>query len=105
MDVVLPNSVIIYQSSKQAVDQPSCLITEYDSIWYDKGLAKLPEENWIKILLKSDQESRISRKAKVYPLSNKDKEFVDKTVDELYELGRMSWSKNATPFSYPIFCV
>lgn len=34
----------------------------------------------------------------------RDKELVDKTFDELHELGRMSWSTDATPFSYPVFC-
>lgn len=105
MDVVLPNGVTIYRSCSQAVAKLSRFVTEYDSIWHDKGFAKLPEENWMNILLKSDWESRISGKAKVYPLSNKDKELVDKTSDELHELGRMSWSTDATPFSYPVFCV
>ena len=72
MDVVLPNGVTIYQSSEQAVDHLSCLVTEYDSIWHDKGFAKLPVENWMQIPLKSDWESKVSGKAKVYLLSVKD---------------------------------
>ncbi len=59
----------------------------------------------MKIPVKSDWESKVSRKAKVYLLSNRDKEFVDETFDELHQLGQMSWSKDATPFSYPVFCV
>lgn len=57
------------------------------------------------ILLKLDQESRVSGKAKIYLLSNKNKEFFDKTFDELYELGQISWKKDVTPFSYPVFYI
>lgn len=32
MDVILPNSVTVYQSSNQATVQLSRLVTEYDSI-------------------------------------------------------------------------
>ena len=105
MDMVLPNGVTVYHSSKQAVAQLSQLVVEYESIWHDEGFAKLPEENWMKIPLKSDWESKISGKAKVYPLSNRDRELVDETFDKLHQLDRMSWSKDATPFSYPVFCV
>lgn len=31
--------------------------------------------------------------------------MVDKTFDELHELGRLTWSTDATSFSYPVFCV
>ena len=105
IDIVLPNGVTIYRSSKQAVDHLYCFITKYNSIWYDKGFAKLLVENWIQILLKSDWESKVSRKAKVYLLSVKDRKLVDQTFDKLHELRRMSWSKNATFFSYPVFYV
>lgn len=44
----------------------------------------------MKIPLKSDWKSRVPRKAKVYPLSNKDKEFIDKIFDKLHKLGQMS---------------
>lgn len=45
MDVILPNRVIVYQSSKEAVTQLSELVKEYESIWHDKGFAKLLKEN------------------------------------------------------------
>ncbi len=105
MDVVLPNGVTVYHSSKQAVVQRSQFVTEYESIWHDEGFAKLSKENWMKILLKSDWESKVSGKAKVYPLSNRDRELVDETFDKLHQLGWMSWSKDATPFSYPVFYI
>ena len=43
----------------------------------------LPKREWMRIPLRSDWESRISGKAKVYPLGIRDREVVDKTFDEL----------------------
>ena len=90
MDIVLPNGVTIYRFLKQAVDHLSCFVTEYDSIWHDKGFAKLLVENWMQIPLKLDWEFKVSGKAKVYLLNVKDREFVDQTFDELHKLERMS---------------
>ena len=33
------------------------------------------------------------------------KRVIDETFDKLYKQGRMEWSTNSTPFSYPIFVV
>ena len=52
MDVVLLNKVIVYHSSNQPVAQLSQVVAEYESIWHDRGFAKLPKENWMKFPLK-----------------------------------------------------
>lgn len=43
--------------------------------------------------------------SKVYDLSQKDREHIDQTFDELHKQGRMSWSKHPTPFGFPVFVV
>ncbi len=57
------------------------------------------------ILLKTGWEKKLKSKVKVYPFKTRDREFVDKTFDELHELGKMSWTTTSTPFSYPCFVV
>ena len=104
-EVVMPNGVTIHDSGKKAVDAFAELVEEFPSIWEDNGFATLPEENWMKIPLKSDWESKVSGKAKIYPLGIKDREIVDKTFDELQALGRLSYTTDSTPFSYPCFVV
>ena len=47
----------------------------------------------------------MSGKAKVYPLGLKNRKLVDDTFDELHSQGRLSWTKENTPFSYPVFVV
>lgn len=44
----------------------------------------------MQIALKSNWESIVSGKVKVYLLSVKDKELVNQTFNELHELGKMS---------------
>lgn len=44
----------------------------------------------MKILLKSDEKSKISREAKVYLLNNRNRKLVNETFNELYQLGRIS---------------
>ena len=81
------------------------VVKEFPQIWRDSGFEKLSEKNWMRILFKTRWEEKLKSKAKVYSLGTRDREFVDKTFDELHELGRMSWTTTTTPFSYPCFIV
>jgi hypothetical protein len=42
---------------------------------------------------------------KVYPLSQKDRDFVDKEFDKLHEQGQINWTTQPTPFGFPLFVV
>ena len=59
----------------------------------------------MRIPLRSDWEDKVLKIARVYPLSNKAKEIINKIFDKLYNQGRMDWTNKATPFSYPVFVV
>lgn len=59
----------------------------------------------MRIPLKSDWEERAPKTVRVYPLSNESKKVVDKTFDKLQEQGRLSWTSESTPFSFPVFVV
>ena len=102
-DLVLPNGVTIYPSA--GAEAFSSLVAEFPALWRDSGFADLPKEDWMRIPLKSDWEDKIPGKAKVYPLGAKDRALVDQTFDELHDLGRLSWTNESTPFSYPVFCI
>lgn len=58
---------------------------------------------------KSDWEENVSARgkarAKIYPLGNKDREVVDETFDKLQSQGRLEYTKNRTPFGYPVFVI
>lgn len=105
IEIILSNGVTIHNSSKEAIDGFSNLVGEYFKVFQDQGFANLSEDHWMKIPLKSGWEEKVKEKAKVYPLGSKDKALVDQTFDELHRQGKMSWTTQSTPFSYPCFFV
>jgi len=56
----------------------------YPEVWVDKGLIDIPEENIIKIpLVNNWQNQKIV--SKIYPLSKKDFEFLNKIYGAIYK--------------------
>ena len=100
-DVVLPSGITVYEGNPaiQAVAE------EFPKLWQEGGFADIPKEEWMRIPLKSDWEQHVPKTARVYPLGKDAKEVVDKTFDKLHEQGRLSWTTESTPFSYPVFVV
>ena len=47
------------------------------------------EKNWMKIPLKSDWETKVFGKAKVYSLRQKNRDLVDKTFDKLHKTDKL----------------
>ena len=104
-ETVLPNGVTVYGTS-EAVTQLSAVIEEFAELWHDRGGAvDLPQEDWMHIPLRADWESKITGKPKVYPLGVKDRAIVDKVFDKLQAQGRLEYTKQPTPFCFPVFVV
>ena len=104
-EVTLPNGVNIYARDDEHIEAFTNLVEEFPKLWQDADFVNLPQSEWMRIPLRSDWESRVSGKAKVYLLGLKDREVVDRTFDELQEQGRLCWTASSTPFSYPVFIV
>ena len=102
----LSNGVMVYGNEHEK-QQLSDLVDEFPSLWKDEGFAKVPQDEWMKLSLRDDWQSRLpsSKRAKVYPLGLADKAVVDKTFDALHDQGRLEYTKQPTPFSYPVFVV
>ena len=103
-ETCLPNGVMIYGNT-QETQALSNLVADFSQIWKDTGFVKVPEEEWMKIHLEDDWQSRVSGKTKVYPLGIKDWEVVDRTFDELQQQGRLEYTTLSTLFLYPVFVV
>ena len=67
----------------------SNLVHEFPSLWLDTGFVDIPKDEWMRISLRDDWQTRVTGKAKVYPLGIKDQEVVNKTFDELQQQGRL----------------
>lgn len=102
MEHAMPNRIIIYGKPDVAT-QLATVVDEFPEIWTDRGTTvDIPEDQWMPIPLLLDAKSQ---PAKVYPVSQKDRQVIDETFDKLYRQGKMTWSIQPTLFSYPCFVV
>ena len=67
----------------------SDLVASFPGLWEDNRFVKVPEKEWIKLELRQDWQSRVSGRAKIYPLGIKDRDIIDRTFDELHRQGRL----------------
>ena len=102
LEHVMPNGVTIY-GKPDAAEQLAQLLDQHQDLFIDKGqTVDIPESEWMPIPLKPNVTSKPS---KVYPVGRPDKEVINATFDKMHEQGKMSWSTQPTPFSYPVFVV
>lgn len=67
---------------------------------------QIPSERWMKVPLKPGWEVIVSTiKPRVYPLGNKNWQVVDETFDKMHRLGRLKFTTEHPPFSFPVFVV
>ena len=101
----LINGVTIY-GDQMAFKELSSVIREYAMLWEDTGNVKLTDSQFMEIpLIENWREIYKPGQAKIYPVSPRDREVIDKTFDELHEQERMEWTNQSTPFSFPCFVV
>ena len=102
LEHVLPNGVTVY-GNEEAHRVLSSVVAEYGDVFTDSGATiDIPEDQWMPIPLKPDAKAKPS---KVYPLGQKDREVVDATFDKLQQQGKLRFSTQPTPFSWPCFVV
>lgn len=102
METRLSNGSMAY-GNDEARSAYARLVQDFPSLWQDNGFIDIPKDEWMRIPLKSDWQSKLNGKSKIYPLGTKDREVLDRTFDELHQKGRLQWTNKATPFAYPVF--
>ena len=90
VEQVLPNEITIFDN-EFIFAQISNVTTFYSKIWTDQStIIDVSERNWMSITLKSEA---IKQKAfKVYSLSTKDKDMIDKIFDKLHAQDKLLWT-------------
>ena len=93
-------------------DQPTIkafnkVVDDYPDLWIDHGnTANIPESEWMEIpLVNNWMELYKPGQARVYPVGQKDRKVIDSAFDKLHKQGRMEWTTESTPFTYPCFVV
>ena len=105
-ETLLANGVTVHGSPHDpATVKLAQVVTSYPKLWEDSGFVDIPQDRWMRIPLKPGWEDKVDGSAKTYPLGEKDRQVVDKTFDELHDQGRLEWTAESTPFSYPVFVV
>ena len=104
MEHVMHNGITVYGTPGVA-SQIAAVANEFPEIWTDQGsTVRMPESDWMPIPLKPNA-ADIIKPARAYPVSQKDKQLIDETFDKLHAQGKMSWTEQPTPFSFPVFVV
>ena len=98
----LPNGVTVYGDNSSASTLAN-LVSSFEDVFTDTGrTVDIPEDYWMPIKLKSGAQPKAS---KVYPLGQKDRQVVDETFDKLHAQGKLRFTDQPTPFSWPCFVV
>ena len=104
LETVLSNSIMMY-SEKNVLNCYSEVINCYLNLWADKGcVTKILKLNWMIISL-VDRWDPKKVTVKVYSMTEKNCNEIDKTFNKLYEQRWMKFSNELTSFVYLIFVV
>ena len=102
LEHVLPGGITVYGSPTVA-NRLASVADEFPEIWNDQGTTvDIPEDQWMPINLKSDAELKPAR---VYPVGPRERAVIDATFDKMHQDGKMTWTDQPTPFSFPVFVV
>ena len=87
-EVRCSNGVMLF-SDDYAIQVLQDLVDAFPTLWVDNSFVRVPEEEWIRISLRHDWQTKVSGKAKIYPLGIQDQEVVDKTFNKMHQQGRL----------------
>ena len=103
--VMLSNEVNIHNLSEAVVRDFRSIVKVFLNLWKNIDFVEMNSVDWMRILLKSDWESRVIEKTKIYSLKSRNKQLVNNIFDELHRIDKLSWITKFTSFNYSFFCV
>ncbi|SLM38909.1 probable transposable element [Lasallia pustulata] len=103
----LANGVTIYGDA-ETVAVLADVINAFPRTWSDLGdMVNITPEEHLSIPLTVDWNTSTAAKLshRAYPMGPNKRAVIDEEFDKMHEQGRMSWSVEPTPFSFPVFVV
>lgn len=101
-----PIGVNIYNSGKpeetQALYQ---LVDEFAAVFQDKGFAKVPADEHMRVQFKDGWQDLIPKKCRCYPVGPADRKVIEDTMDKLVQAGKANHTTQQVPFAWPVFVV
>ncbi len=105
MKTVLFTGVTVYEDIT-TMKALSKVVDQFPAVWKDSDkFVNLSMNNWMWISLKSNWNDKVFRKARIYSLSLRDHEVVNKTFNELQKQNCIVWTAWEMLFSYSVFVV
>lgn len=65
-EIIIFNGITIHNSGSEIINVFSKLVNNFPKIWEETSFTKLSVDNWMQILFKSDWESKVTGKTKIY---------------------------------------
>ncbi|KAI0992683.1 hypothetical protein K3495_g15502, partial [Podosphaera aphanis] len=108
-EIALANGVTAYGNPQQ-LQTITDLIHEFEALWVDQKRFAISPIGEMSIDLVDNWETKYKPgQARVYNHGIKERKLIDATFDALHDQKsghrRLYWTKNATPFSFPVFVV
>ena len=103
-EVTTKDGVRVYAADPQLAQRFVRICESFPKLWRDEGLIKVPPDELMRVpLVEGWQNQKI--KSRMYPLSSRDREVLDKVFNELHRQGKMVYATKPTPFAHPVFVV
>lgn len=94
----------VYAANREQASRFRRICDRFAKVWEDKGPIAVPLDRQMKVpLVDGYQNAKLN--SRPYPLSRKDRDFLDKIHDGLHEQGRMEWVNEASVFAHPVSIV
>jgi hypothetical protein len=104
-DIIFSNDVIIHEFDLVVVFTFKIIVNKFFDLWKSEDFVKLLIEQWMRISLKFDWETRISEKIKIYSLRLKKKKLMNQIFDNLQTKSRLKFTIEFISFNYLVFVV
>jgi hypothetical protein len=89
-ELVTKEGVHIYAKDRTTALTFEKIVNKFPTIWNNQGVIDLPLEQQLKVpLVEGWHNAKLN--SRLYSLSRKDHECLDKTFDPMHEQGRMKW--------------
>lgn len=97
-------SITIYDVNQWMINQLKNLIKEFFVIWTDQRFVIISKQKWMRISMKKSFEHELV-KSKIYFFGTRDRDFINKTFDELHSQERLQWTKRNIFWNYSCFVI
>ena len=96
------NDIMLYDDKKTTKTYIK-LFKKFSTLWEDREFIDVLENDWMRILLKDNWQTKVTDKSKIYSLRIKNRQVLNKIFDDLHKKDRLKWTDTATSFSYLVF--